>query len=88
MSNEYRDDTQETAFTTDYSWIKLTAIASETAKSAATILFSLCVLQADYALASDELLDSKLIFSEEIIYSNDLFLTTNKSQELVNDNVK
>lgn len=88
MSNEYRDDTQETAFTTDYSWIKLTVIASETVKSAATILFSLCVLQADYALASDELLDSKLIFSEEIIYSNDLLLSTNKSQELANDNVK
>ncbi|WP_288401734.1 hypothetical protein [uncultured Acinetobacter sp.] len=88
MSDEYRDDTQETAFITDYSWIRLKVTTSEVAKSVTTILFSLCVLQTDYALASDELLDSKLIFSEEIIYSNDLLLSSNKSQKLINDKVK
>lgn len=49
----YRDDSQETAVAASSTWVKITAIAEETARAVSVLLFGLTVLHTDFAVATD-----------------------------------
>lgn len=56
--SRYRDDTQETAVASSFTWAGISSVAEEVAKTAATLAFGLLVLHAGAAVASDQVTDS------------------------------
>lgn len=75
MSN-YRDDTQETAVASSSTWLGVTAITEELARTSTMLLFGLMVLHSCGATATDEVIDSwshavaeQAVASDEVIDS-------------------
>ena len=59
MSN-YRDDSQDTAIASDFTWANLSALLEDSARAAVVLLATIGVLHQDAALAADEVIDQPL----------------------------
>jgi len=55
--SSYRDDTQETAVASDATWLNIAALAEDSARAVASLLFALAVTHGDQAIAGDEVID-------------------------------
>ncbi|QLI49415.1 hypothetical protein vBPaeMUSP18_28 [Pseudomonas phage vB_PaeM_USP_18] len=70
MSN-YRDDTQETAIASDFTWAGMGSITEEVARIAGTLAFGLVVMHSATAVAADEVIDSaRSIITEQAVASD------------------
>lgn len=81
MSN-YRDDTQETAVASDFTWAGLGSIAEESARIVGTLAFGLMVVHASSAVAADEVIDSAVGIIVEQAEASDAVLDAKRSHTL------
>jgi len=82
MSN-YRDDTQETAVASDFTWAALGSIAEESARIVGTLAFGLMVLHTGSAVAADEVLDSAAGIIVEQAAASDAVLDSAHAHTLI-----
>lgn len=69
--SSYRDDTQETAIASDDTWLNITALAEDSARAVASLLFALAVTHGDQAMASDEVIDRAHHVVQEVAVASD-----------------
>lgn len=81
MSN-YRDDTQETAVASSFTWAGLTAITEESARIAGTLIFGLMVMHNGTAVAADEVIDSARSIIVEQAAATDAVLDAKQARSL------
>lgn len=81
MSN-YRDDTQETAVASSFTWAGLTAITEESARIAGTLIFGLMVMHTGTAVAADEVIDSARSIIVEQAAATDAVLDAKQARSL------
>ena len=82
MSN-YRDDTQETAVASDFTWAGMGSIAEESARIVGTLAFGLMVLHASSAVAADEVIDSAAGIIVEQAAASDAVLDSAHAHTLI-----
>lgn len=82
MSN-YRDDTQETAVASSSTWLGLTAITEEVARTASILLFGLLVVHSCTATATDEVIDSWSHLTPEVATISDEVVDSLQAAQLV-----
>ena len=87
MSN-YRDDTQETAVASDFTWAGLGSIAEESARIVGTLAFGLMVMHASSAVAADEVFDSAVGIIVEQAVASDAVLDAKRAQSLTDERGK
>lgn len=87
MSN-YRDDTQETAVASDFTWAGLGSIAEEIARIVGTLAFGLMVMHASSAVAADEVFDSAVGIIVEQAVASDAVLDAKRAQSLTDERGK
>lgn len=69
--SSYRDDTQETAVASDATWLNIAALAEDSARAVASLLFALAVTHGDQAMASDEVIDRAHHVVQEVAVASD-----------------
>ena len=87
MSN-YRDDTQETAVASDFTWAGMGSIAEESARIVGTLAFGLMVMHASSAVAADEVFDSAVGIIVEQAVASDAVLDAKRAQSLTDERGK
>ena len=87
MSN-YRDDTQETAVASDFTWAGLGSIAEESARIVGTLAFGLMVMHASSAVAADEVFGSAVGIIVEQAVASDAVLDAKRAQSLTDERGK
>lgn len=87
MSN-YRDDTQETAVASDFTWTGLGSIAEESARIVGTLAFGLMVMHASSAVAADQVIDSATGIIGEQAAATDTVLDIKRGQVLTIERAK
>ena len=87
MSN-YRDDTQETAVASDFTWAGLGSIAEESARIVGTLAFGLMVMHASSAAAADEVFGSAVGIIVEQAVASDAVLDAKRAQSLTDERGK
>ena len=87
MSN-YRDDTQETAVASDFTWAGLGSIAEESARIVGTLAFGLMVMHASSAVAADQVIDSATGIIVEQAAASDAVLDVKRGQVLTIERAK
>lgn len=80
--SSYRDDTQETAVASDFTWAGLGSIAEESARIVGTLAFGLMVMHASSAVAADEVFDSAVGIIVEQAVASDAVLDAKRAQSL------
>lgn len=87
MSN-YRDDMQETAIASSSTWMGLRSLTESLAKITATSIFTLGVMHAEQAIASDEVIDRKLHVVTETATASSRVVDAGHAQILVTEKAK
>lgn len=87
MSN-YRDDSQDTAIASDFTWANLSAILEDSARAAVVLLATIGVLHQDAALAADEVIDQPLTIITETARASDAVLDALGAAVLVEDSAR
>lgn len=86
--SSYRDDTQETAVASDFTWGQLTTIAEETVKFTSTLLVGIFLMLSDVAIASDEVIDRSRNMTTEYAVISDTVFDLKRTAILVTESTK
>jgi len=86
--SRYRDDTQETAFARDTTWVKIGALVEDSAKAASKLLFALMVAHTEVAVASDQVQDNARSLLADQASASDAATGRLRAAVLLADNVK
>jgi len=87
MSN-YRDDSQDTAIASDFTWTNLSALLEDSARAAVVLLATIGVLHQDAALAADEVIDQPLTIITETAQASDAVFGVLGAAVLVGDSAR
>jgi len=86
--SRYRDDTQETAFVRDTTWVKIAAVVEDSAKATSKLLFALLVTHTEIAVAADQVQDNARSLLAERATVSDAAMGHLRAAVLLADNVK
>lgn len=83
--SSYRDDTQETAVTSDSTWGRMKTIAEEVVKISSSLLFTLTIVHLEVAHAAVSISDARYQVVYEVAALSDQILERNKTTHQIHE---